>query len=67
MSEENRDLAILATESLQDEGCTNIWAGVSEGLELLRKSQIDGQHQSIMLLTDGEPNIFPPAGLVPQF
>lgn len=33
-------------------------------MELLRENQKPGVHQSIYLLTDGEPNIFPPSGYV---
>lgn len=44
MTEEKKKEAIAATESLRDDASTNIWAGVFEGLEILRKHPIEGNH-----------------------
>ncbi|EGR33000.1 von willebrand factor type a domain protein [Ichthyophthirius multifiliis] len=66
MIEQNKNLAITATENLRDEGSTNIWAGLNCALDILKNNEIKSQHQAIILLTDGEPNVFPPSGLIPQ-
>lgn len=66
MTDEAKSLSITALEQLQPENSTNIWSGIFTALELSKKLSKPNQHQSILLLTDGEPNIFPPAGMIPQ-
>jgi len=66
MTDEAKSIVINVLDQLQPENSTNIWDGVYEALEMAKKYNIKTQHQSILLLTDGEPNIFPPAGMIPQ-
>jgi len=49
---------------LSTEGCTNLWDGLSKGLDILRESQEQRRVRSIFLLTDGMPNVEPPRGSV---
>jgi len=52
-------------ETLVAEGQTNLWDGLFNGLEVLRRgnSETSGSNNmAIFLLTDGEPNIIPPRG-----
>ena len=42
------------------DGTTNIWGALRDGLEQLRKNYIPGRKQTIILLTDGHPNVRPP-------
>ena len=52
-------------DSLIAGGQTNIWDGLYKGMELLRtreKEEMKGRNSSIILLTDGIPNITPPRG-----
>jgi len=50
-------------EEMQPTGCTNLWDGLKQGLDLVKD---DGERLSknttIFLLTDGMPNIAPPRG-----
>lgn len=66
MTEENKILATMATENLETEGNTNLWGGLYCGMEVLRNHRNSKHHQTIMLLTDGEPNIHPPSGEINQ-
>ena len=68
--------ATAALEQLRPSGSTNIWAGLKTGMDSLRSSSATATsgggnppgapHQDrkavVMLLTDGCPNICPPAG-----
>lgn len=49
--------AIREVEALGEGGSTNLWDGIREGLDVLRKKQNDSEerNQVIFLLTDGEP------------
>jgi Mg-chelatase subunit ChlD len=43
-------------------GATNLWSGLEKGVFVLKEDISDqGRHRSIILLTDGEPNILPPS------
>ena len=47
---------------------TNLWDGLSKALELLRKSPaVVRRQQTIVLLTDGEPNRHPQGGTIQAF
>lgn len=63
MTEEGKAQAIAAVEGLVPRGRTNIWGGVLEGMEALQEGCKDkGRQGSLLLLTDGLPNISPPRG-----
>jgi uncharacterized protein with von Willebrand factor type A (vWA) domain len=63
LSKENKLTAIKALDALEPDGQTNIWSGIKKGLDTLREGFLTGDRQSsIILLTDGEPNVFPPSG-----
>lgn len=47
-------------------GTTNLWDGLLKGMEEL-ESNLTGNNQSIILLTDGVPNIEPPRGHILTF
>jgi len=38
MTEDNKKLATMAVENLEDEGSTNLWGGIYEGMELLKNN-----------------------------
>lgn len=46
-------------------GSTNIWAGLENGLELIREDNEPGRSAAVLLFTDGQPNIIPPEGHLP--
>mgnify|MGYP001198884602 FL=1 len=41
---------------------TNMWAGIIESLDILRKTSPPHRIKSVFLLTDGIPNVVPPRG-----
>ena len=43
-------------------GQTNIWGAVKQGLEQYRDNSVSGRKQTIILLTDGRPNVCPARG-----
>jgi Mg-chelatase subunit ChlD len=56
MSNAGKNIAKAALKSLEPQGSTNIWSGLKMALDQL------GDGGTIMLLTDGCPNIRPPRG-----
>jgi len=54
-------------KEIRTEGMTNIWAGLMLGMEEIRKNPGSLRNQSIILLTDGLPNVNPPSGEVETF
>jgi Mg-chelatase subunit ChlD len=57
--------AMLAVKALASGGQTNLWDGLKTGLDLLRSSGADAaadRNASLLLLTDGLPNMAPPRG-----
>ena len=62
MTQNGREHATSAVGRMQAGGGTNIWAG----LEIAINHAAQNKHKNplILLLTDGEPNIDPPRGLV---
>lgn len=67
MTPENRAAAWRTVNSLYTMGSTNIWDGLLKAMELLRKEKLEqSTSPSILLLTDGLPNIHPPRGEVPS-
>lgn len=45
---------------------TNLWGGLSEGIDEVIKQQTTDMNTSLLVFTDGEPNINPPLGLIPS-
>ena len=68
MNEQGRARAFSAADTLTPDGLTNLWDGLNSALEILSKSAAegDGRNRSILLLTDGDPNIEPPRGTIPM-
>merc|ERR1719162_1092569 len=68
MTEAGQAEAIKALDGLEPRGRTNIWGGVLEGMEALRSPAhiAKGRQKSLLLLTDGLPNISPPRGHVAE-
>lgn len=64
MTPAGRTQAVAALEGLAPRGQTNLWGGLQAGLDALRAPDRDGavRTKSLMLLTDGQPNITPPRG-----
>jgi Mg-chelatase subunit ChlD len=64
MCETGRQTGIDALDKLLPGGQTNLWDGLLTGMETLRGciDESNPRRQSLLLLTDGQPNIVPPNG-----
>merc|ERR1712228_87032 len=65
MKKKNKKKTLEALNNLQADGQTNLWDGLFNGLEQLRKcKEIECQYYNatVMLFTDGLPNVIPPKG-----
>jgi len=64
MNKAGRAKADQALMNLEADGQTNLWGGLLAGLEALRArwKSSPGRKRSVLLLTDGKPNISPPHG-----
>jgi len=68
MTAEGRSLCIEALDGLRPRGQTNLWEGIRVGMEALRDpaGTVGGSHKTLLVLTDGQPNISPPDGHLPE-
>jgi len=69
MTEEGREKGIAALGTLEPRGQTNIWGGILAGMEALRTTDLSAaevRQQTLLLLTDGQPNISPPRGHIQE-
>eukprot|EP01129_Flabellula_baltica_P010632 TRINITY_DN450_c0_g3_i1.p1 TRINITY_DN450_c0_g3~~TRINITY_DN450_c0_g3_i1.p1 ORF type:complete len:751 (+),score=134.96 TRINITY_DN450_c0_g3_i1:233-2485(+) len=64
MNSGGRTRALNALEALSAGGQTNIWDGLSKGLDSLKTQSAPNRNASMLLFTDGLPNIVPPRGHV---
>lgn len=66
MNTAGKTKAKATVDKMQTQSSTNIWAGLMKGLKDLKDKLVLGKqrYQCILLLTDGQPNISPPAGEV---
>ena len=63
MNDHNKKEALKTIDDLHTEGMTNIWDGLRLALDETKKLTED-INVNIILLTDGEPNINPPRGII---
>jgi Mg-chelatase subunit ChlD len=66
MGEEGKEKALRGIDSLRAAGQTNLWDGISSGLDALKSVEDASRVQACLLLTDGQPNIVPPTGHIPM-
>jgi len=69
MTEAGKARAMTDLESLAPMGMTNLWDGLKQGLQCLSEGNSDRGfkgNSAVFLLTDGEPNIDPPRGILPM-
>ena len=65
MNDDGRKRAGDCINGLKTEGSTNIWDALKVGIETTRDPICKDKNVVLLLLTDGEPNVFPPKGIVP--
>lgn len=65
MNEKGKKSAEKILKGLKANGSTNIWDGIRVGLDLSKSHVCDDKNVFVVLLTDGEPNMNPPQGIVP--
>ena len=59
---ENKAVVEEGLDQLKPICNTNMWAGIVESLDILRKTSCATRNKGILLLTDGIPNVEPPRG-----
>lgn len=62
MDEAGKAKAQTDLNTLDADGQTNLWEGLYTGLEILRKEGSTNRLSTVLLLTDGQPNIAPSKG-----
>jgi len=62
MGKRNRQLVTKRVAALSSGGQTNLWDGLHTGMELLRNARKPNRLSTVLLLTDGCPNVTPPRG-----
>jgi len=62
MTPNNRREAWKAVDGLRPASCTNLYGGLIRALDMIKDHDEMPSNPSIMLLTDGMPNISPPRG-----
>jgi Mg-chelatase subunit ChlD len=68
MDERGKKEAMIALDRIKEGGGTNLWDGLSMGLNELHSLGIRENHNNfLLLLTDGEPNDNPPKGIYNEF
>ena len=65
MTKKGKDTAEKTLKGITANGSTNIWDGIRVGLNLTKDERCDSKNTFVVLLTDGEPNINPPQGILP--
>lgn len=67
MTEKNKKIAEKTVKDMKANGSTNIWDGIRISMDVSKKEICEGLNTYIILLTDGEPNMNPPQGIIPTF
>lgn len=60
MNDAGKKLSIAKLEDLHPKASTNIWGGLYEAMELIKSVKHTNCFSTILLLTDGIPNVNPP-------
>eukprot|EP00747_Dinoflagellata_sp_TGD_P164295 gnl/TRDRNA2_/TRDRNA2_184047_c0_seq1.p1 gnl/TRDRNA2_/TRDRNA2_184047_c0~~gnl/TRDRNA2_/TRDRNA2_184047_c0_seq1.p1 ORF type:complete len:1086 (+),score=163.33 gnl/TRDRNA2_/TRDRNA2_184047_c0_seq1:79-3336(+) len=66
MTADGRKQAELELERLHPGGQTNLWGGILAGMETLLAPSSTRRQKTLLLLTDGQPNISPPRGHISE-
>ncbi|KAL4497817.1 hypothetical protein ABPG72_000572 [Tetrahymena utriculariae] len=64
MTESNKKNSIQLINECYPEGGTNLWGGIEQGLKQMEGGNRN-KNQQLIVLTDGQPNINPPRGILP--
>jgi hypothetical protein len=62
MNQEGKEKAKIIVQNMVTEGSTNLWDGLSKAIDLMATNNNNIANKSILILTDGEPNVIPPKG-----
>jgi len=66
LTSSGKEATIHAIESMHPSGLTNIYGALCLGIERAQSLQGQSKNVSLMLFTDGEPNVNPPLGIIPS-
>eukprot|EP00005_Dracoamoeba_jomungandri_P008445 CAMPEP_0174262642 /NCGR_PEP_ID=MMETSP0439-20130205/14309_1 /TAXON_ID=0 /ORGANISM="Stereomyxa ramosa, Strain Chinc5" /LENGTH=592 /DNA_ID=CAMNT_0015347469 /DNA_START=183 /DNA_END=1961 /DNA_ORIENTATION=+ len=64
MDKGGKEKASKGLKTLSAGGSTNLWAGLEMGLQMVKEAARADRNATIMLLTDGQPNVDPPGGTI---
>lgn len=65
MNEKGKKSAEKILKGMKAAGSTNIYDGIRVGFDLSKSFLCDNKNIFVLLLTDGEPNMNPPQGIIP--
>lgn len=65
-NEIGKEVALNVIDSMVDKGCTNVWDALKLGVQQAKTFSGSGYNTSLLLFTDGEPNVNPPCGIIPE-
>lgn len=64
MTRQAKDKAFTDIDQIVEGGCTNMWAGIENGLKTLQNSRENYYNQHMFVLTDGALPDIPPGGYI---
>jgi hypothetical protein len=68
MDAAGKQRAMEAMGRIGTSGGTNLWGGLSESMDMMNSTTYMNHNAGgVILLTDGEPNVNPPAGILPEY
>jgi Mg-chelatase subunit ChlD len=67
MDNVGKNKALQVINNIQVDGMTNIYDGITKAYEIIKQCTTSNYNTTIMLLSDGVPNIEPPQGTYLQF
>lgn len=67
MDSTGKETATKALSSYRDRGSTNLWSGVETAMNIMETIKEDDINKFTLTLTDGEPNIDPPRGIMTEY
>lgn len=62
MTKKGQKMAIDLTNTIEDNGSTNIYHAVKEALTMIDSRDDKQRNAAVLLFTDGVPNVSPPRG-----
>ncbi|KAK8871315.1 hypothetical protein M9Y10_007035 [Tritrichomonas musculus] len=65
LTREGKERVNKIIDDIDPDGMTNLWDGLDKGINEAIKQQNKRMNTSLLVFTDGQPNVHPPMGLIP--